>query len=38
VEEGCLGGCKAAAEACYGSTREMDPFLKAFQSEAVKVS
>ena len=24
------GGCKAAAEACYGSASAMDPFLAAF--------
>jgi len=24
----CQGGCKATAEVCYGSIREMDPFLK----------
>jgi radical SAM protein with 4Fe4S-binding SPASM domain len=30
----CQGGCKAAAEACCGSVREMDPFLRAFQSQA----
>jgi len=24
----CQGGCKATAEVCYGSPREMDPFLK----------
>ncbi len=24
----CQGGCKATAEVCYGSPREMDPFMK----------
>jgi len=24
----CQGGCKAAAEVCYGSVKELDPFLK----------
>jgi radical SAM protein with 4Fe4S-binding SPASM domain len=33
----CLGGCKAAAEACTGYVTEMDPFVKAFQGQAVKV-
>ena len=32
----CLGGCKAAAEACCGSTWKCDPFLEAFQAQAVK--
>jgi len=29
-EEKCLGGCKAAAEVCCGSTWQCDPFLGAF--------
>ena len=33
VEETCLGGCKAAAEVCCGSTREADPFLAAFAAD-----
>jgi radical SAM protein with 4Fe4S-binding SPASM domain len=37
MENECLGGCKAAAEACCGSVCEMDPFLKAFQHEAVRI-
>lgn len=28
LEEECLGGCKAAAEACYGSLTACDPFLQ----------
>jgi radical SAM protein with 4Fe4S-binding SPASM domain len=36
VEEECLGGCKAAAEACCGSTSAMDPFLAANQQLAVR--
>ena len=36
VESKCLGGCKAAAEACYGDASAMDPFLAAFQDRAVK--
>lgn len=27
-EEDCLGGCKAAAEVCYGSLTACDPFLE----------
>jgi len=34
LEETCLGGCKAAAEACHGSTRELEPFLRAHQGLA----
>jgi radical SAM protein with 4Fe4S-binding SPASM domain len=34
--ETCLGGCKAAAEACCGSPWECDPFLAAFRQEAVR--
>ncbi len=37
LEMQCLGGCKAAAEACCGSARASDPFLSAFQNQAVKV-
>jgi len=28
LEEECLGGCKAAAEACYGSLAAAEPFLE----------
>ncbi len=31
LEHECLGGCKAAAEACCGSPWEADPFLAAFK-------
>lgn len=34
LEETCLGGCKAAAEACFGDVRQCDPFLQAFASQA----
>jgi radical SAM protein with 4Fe4S-binding SPASM domain len=34
LEETCLGGCKAAAEACYGSPGALDPFLRAYQGRA----
>jgi len=34
VAETCLGGCKAAAEACYGDLCACDPFLAAFAVEA----
>ncbi len=30
----CQGGCKAAAEACFGCVSEPDPFLGAFMAEA----
>lgn len=33
-ETTCQGGCKAAAEACYGSAWASDPFLNAFGSRA----
>ena len=32
----CRGGCKAAAQACFGSPWQCDPFLKAFGGQAVK--
>ena len=32
----CLGGCKAAAEACYGDIAACDPFLATYQHQAVK--
>lgn len=34
MEDTCQGGCKAAAEACCGSTSEPDPFLGAFAGES----
>lgn len=30
----CQGGCKAAAEVCYGSIHEPDPFLKINESQS----
>ncbi|MFW6162260.1 MAG: radical SAM protein [Planctomycetota bacterium] len=36
LEEQCLGGCKAAAEACTGCVSAMDPFLAAFHDRARK--
>jgi radical SAM protein with 4Fe4S-binding SPASM domain len=36
VEDECLGGCKAAAEACTGCVTELDPFVAAFREQAVK--
>ncbi len=36
LERECLGGCKAAAEACCGSPWKSDPFLAAYQGQAVK--
>jgi radical SAM protein with 4Fe4S-binding SPASM domain len=37
LELECLGGCKAAAEACTGSAWNCDPFLAAFGDRAAKV-
>jgi radical SAM protein with 4Fe4S-binding SPASM domain len=37
MEGECLGGCKASAEVCCGSTWAMDPFLAAYHSEARKI-
>jgi len=37
-EDECLGGCKAAGEACSGSMWDADPFLAAFASDAVRPS
>lgn len=34
----CLGGCKAAGEACYGSLTELDPFVRQFQQQARKAA
>jgi radical SAM protein with 4Fe4S-binding SPASM domain len=34
----CLGGCKAAAEVCYGRLTASDPFLRAYGSEARKLT
>ncbi|HEY3354006.1 MAG TPA: radical SAM protein [Polyangia bacterium] len=36
LEERCLGGCKAAAEACSGAIDAMDPFLAAYHETAVR--
>ena len=37
LEEQCLGGCKAAAEACYGSLNACDPFLELNRESAHKI-
>jgi radical SAM protein with 4Fe4S-binding SPASM domain len=34
LEAKCLGGCKAAAEACCASVSAMDPFLQAYHTQA----
>jgi len=34
LEMECLGGCKAAAESCYGDLSACDPFLAAFRHQA----
>ena len=36
LEHQCLGGCKAAAEACRGSPWKCDPFLEAYKHLAKK--
>jgi len=36
MEDQCLGGCKAAAEVCCGSAWAADPFLAAFEGQAVR--
>jgi radical SAM protein with 4Fe4S-binding SPASM domain len=36
MEKTCLGGCKAAAQVCFGGACAMDPFLAAFQGQARK--
>ncbi|MCP4377953.1 MAG: radical SAM protein [bacterium] len=38
LEDECLGCCKAAAEVCCGSAWQLDPFVKAFSSQAVKLT
>jgi pyrroloquinoline quinone biosynthesis protein E len=38
MEEECLGGCKAAAEACYGSLTACEPFLEFNKGRVRKVS
>ena len=37
LEMQCLGGCKAAAEACSGSPWALDPFLAAFRHLAARI-
>jgi radical SAM protein with 4Fe4S-binding SPASM domain len=37
AEAVCQGGCKAAAEACFGTTRALEPFLAAYADRAVKI-
>jgi radical SAM protein with 4Fe4S-binding SPASM domain len=36
IADQCLGGCKAAAEVCYGDLCACEPFLAAFRDEAVR--
>ena len=38
LAEECLGGCKAAAEVCYGRVSTCDPFLHTFGHEAKKLT
>ena len=37
LEHECLGGCKAAAEVCYGSLSACDPFLELNKNRAQSV-
>lgn len=37
VVDECLGGCKAAAEVCYGSLTARDPFLRTFSDQVTKL-
>lgn len=37
LELQCQGGCKAAAEACFGDVAACDPFLRAFAGQAKKI-
>lgn len=37
LEEECLGGCKAAAEVCYGSLTACEPFLELNKNRANKL-
>ncbi len=37
IEEECLGGCKAAAEVCYGSLEACEPFLELNKDSARKL-
>jgi radical SAM protein with 4Fe4S-binding SPASM domain len=37
IENECLGGCKAAAEACYGSLTACEPFLEFNKASAKKL-
>ncbi len=36
LADACLGGCKAAAEVCYGSLTACDPFLATFRDQIKK--
>lgn len=36
LETECMGGCKAAAQACYGDLCACEPFLKLYIDQAVK--
>ena len=37
IEQDCQGGCKAAAEACYGSLHACEPFLELNKHMATKL-
>jgi radical SAM protein with 4Fe4S-binding SPASM domain len=38
LEEACLGGCKAAAQVCYGSLTAPEPFLEMNRSLITKIT
>ena len=38
IENACLGGCKAAAEACYGSLTACEPFLELNKARARRIA
>jgi len=38
IENECMGGCKAAAEVCYGSLTACEPFLELNKAHATKLA
>jgi len=38
LEETCLGGCKAAAQVCYGSLTAPEPFLELNRSRITRIT
>ncbi|MBI3038970.1 SPASM domain-containing protein [bacterium] len=37
MEKICIGGCKAAGEACFGNLNELEPFVREFKAKVKKV-